>query len=70
MSDIREMRVFSADQITMPDSLPLILKELSKEVILKNPQNIPQFAKEHFKSKLREQGYTDADFEKMEQKVE
>ena len=33
MSDIREMRIFSAEQIVVPTDLPTILKEWSKAVI-------------------------------------
>ena len=32
MADLREMRIFSADQIEVPDDLPGILKDYSKEV--------------------------------------
>jgi hypothetical protein len=31
MADVREMRIFSADQIVVPEDLPQILKEFSKE---------------------------------------
>ena len=34
MADLREMRIFSADQIEVPDDLPGILKNYSKEVNL------------------------------------
>ena len=37
MADIREMRIFSADQIEVPKDLPEILKNFSKEVIRNNP---------------------------------
>ena len=63
MADIREMRVFSADKINVPEELPTILKELSKDVIVNNPQNVIAFAKEHFKKKLLQQGYTEQELQ-------
>ena len=46
MADIKEMRIFSAEQITVPDELPGILKNYSKEVIRKNPSDIIKFSKD------------------------
>ena len=37
MADVREMRIFSADYIVVPEDLPAILKEYSKAVIRSNP---------------------------------
>ena len=51
MADVREMRIFSADQIRVPEELPQILKEFSKEVIRQNPNDIVQFSKEYFEMK-------------------
>tara|TARA_B110001450_G_C17612959_1_gene478039 strand:+ start:75 stop:236 length:162 start_codon:yes stop_codon:yes gene_type:complete len=51
MADVREMRIFSADQITVPEELPEILKDFSKEVIRNNPTDINQFCKEYFEKK-------------------
>jgi len=48
MADIKEMRIFSADQIIVPDDLPAILKNYSKEVIRKNPTDIIKFSREYF----------------------
>jgi hypothetical protein len=45
------MRIFSADQIVVPEELPEILKEFSKEVIRQNPSDIVQFSKEYFEMK-------------------
>lgn len=55
MADVREMRIFSADQIQVPEELPQILKEFSKEVIRENPADIVQFSKEYFEAKCAEQ---------------
>jgi hypothetical protein len=51
MADVREMRIFSADQIVVPEELPQILKEFSKEVIRQNPDDIVQFSKDYFENK-------------------
>jgi hypothetical protein len=46
--DVREMRIFSADQIVVPEDLPTILKNFSKEVIRSNPANLVKFSREYF----------------------
>ena len=33
MADVKEQRIFCADQIEVPDDFPSILKNFSKEVI-------------------------------------
>ena len=55
MADVREMRIFSADQIEVPDKLPEILKDFSKEVIRSNPPDIIAFSREYFETKAAEQ---------------
>lgn len=55
MADVREMRIFSADQIVVPDELPQILKDFSKEVIRQNPNDVVQFSKEYFEMKHKVQ---------------
>eukprot|EP00343_Euplotes_focardii_P002262 CAMPEP_0205807734 /NCGR_PEP_ID=MMETSP0205-20121125/11502_1 /ASSEMBLY_ACC=CAM_ASM_000278 /TAXON_ID=36767 /ORGANISM="Euplotes focardii, Strain TN1" /LENGTH=72 /DNA_ID=CAMNT_0053082337 /DNA_START=20 /DNA_END=238 /DNA_ORIENTATION=- len=60
MADLREMRIFSADQIEVPDDLPGILKDYSKEVIRNNPEDIYAFSRKYFEEMLkkREKGET------------
>ena len=53
MADVREMRIFSADQIVVPEDLPAILKEFSKEVIRQNPTDLVQFSKDYFEAKYK-----------------
>ena len=48
MADVREMRIFSAEQINVPPTLPEILKDFSKEVIRSNPTNLVTFSREYF----------------------
>lgn len=38
MSNVREMRIFSAEQILVPDNFPKILKDYTKEVVRKGIQ--------------------------------
>lgn len=54
MADVREMRIFSAEQIVVPEELPEILKDYSKEVIRSNPNDIVKFSKEYFTRKAAE----------------
>lgn len=54
MANVREMRIFSADQIVVPPELPNILKEYSKEVIRENPADLVAFSKEYFEMKVAE----------------
>ena len=48
MADIKEMRIFCAEQIEVPDALPEILKNYSKAVIRNNPENIIAFSRKYF----------------------
>ena len=50
MADIKEMRIFCAEQIEVPDALPEILKNYSKAVIRENPENIISFSRKYFES--------------------
>ena len=54
MADVKEMRIFSAEQIEVPPTLPEILKNFSKEVIRNNPENLIKFSREYFEAKAAE----------------
>ena len=54
MADVREMRIFSAEQIEVPQDLPTILKDYSKEVIRANPKDLIKFSREYFERKATE----------------
>ena len=56
MADIKEMRIFCAEQIVVPDDLPALLKNYSKEVIRANPQNIYAFSARYFETLLKNKG--------------
>lgn len=45
MADIKEMRIFCAEQIEVPPELPDILKNYSKAVIRANPKDIVDFSR-------------------------
>jgi hypothetical protein len=54
MADVREMRIFSAEQIEVPADFPAIIKEYTKEVIRNDPKDIIKFSREYFEQKLNE----------------
>ena len=45
MADVKEMRIFCAEQIEVPPQLPEILKNYSKAVIRNNPNDIVDFSR-------------------------
>lgn len=58
MADVREQRIYCAEQIVVPDELPNILKHYSKAVIKENPgspEEIISFSAKYFKDLLLEQ---------------
>ena len=44
MADVREERIYCAEQIVVPYDLPSLLKHYSKEVIRQSPGNIIEFS--------------------------
>jgi predicted hydrocarbon binding protein len=54
MADVKEMRIFCAEQIEVPETLPDILKNYSKAVIRANPENIISFSRKYFEDKKAE----------------
>lgn len=55
MADVREQRIYCAEQIVVPDELPNILKHYSKAVIKENPANIIAFSAKYFRGLLDQQ---------------
>jgi hypothetical protein len=47
MADVKEMRIFCAEQIQVPETLPEILKNYSKAVIRNNPEDIIAFSRKY-----------------------
>ena len=71
MSNVKEMRIFSADQINVPDEFPKILKDFIKDIIKKNNnEDVVKFSKEYFENLLKERGYFDDHLEKVNQKLQ
>ena len=66
MADVREMRIFSAEQIIVQDELPKILKDFTKEIIRKNPEDIIKFGRQYFEQLLKENGYFDDNLDKLQ----
>ncbi|CDW76891.1 protein kinase domain containing protein [Stylonychia lemnae] len=66
MSNVKEMRIFSAEQIIVQDDFPKILKDFTKEIIRKNPDDITKFGREYFEQVLKERGYFDDHLEKLQ----
>ena len=71
MADIREMRIFSADQINVQENLPVVLLKYSKEVIRQNPADIVKFSRQYFEQLLKDEGYFEqtSDHVEVSQKV-
>ena len=62
MSNVKDMRIFSAEQIEVPDEFPGILKNFIKEVVRRQPteEEHVSFSRQYFEDLLRERGYFDA----------
>ena len=54
--DVREMRIFSAEQIEVPDAFPGILKNFVKEVVRAQPDEIVSFSRQYFEDLLKARG--------------
>ena len=63
MADVKEMRIFCAEQIEVPESLPEILKNYSKAVIRNNPENIISFSRKYFEDLKEEKDKNKKDSE-------
>ena len=66
MSDVRQMRIFSAEQIEVPDDFPGILKNFTKEVVRANPENMIAFSRQYFEEMLKARGEKSAARGQME----
>eukprot|EP00826_Nyctotherus_ovalis_P006733 TRINITY_DN11622_c0_g2_i3.p1 TRINITY_DN11622_c0_g2~~TRINITY_DN11622_c0_g2_i3.p1 ORF type:complete len:105 (-),score=25.62 TRINITY_DN11622_c0_g2_i3:126-404(-) len=54
MADEKQRRIFSAEQIAVPDDMPSILKNYAKEVIKHNPSDLVQFSRAYFERLMKE----------------
>lgn len=55
MQDVREQRIYCAEQIFVPDDLPLIMKNFTKAAIREQPKNLLSFAIAHFEEEVKRQ---------------
>ena len=65
MANVKDMRIFSAEQIIVQDEFPKILKDFTKEIVRKSPENPVKFAKSYFEAMLKERGYFEDHLEKL-----
>ena len=56
MSDVRQMRIFAAEQIEVPDAFPGILKNFIKEVVREQPEQLVTFSRQYFENLLKARG--------------
>ena len=52
MANVKELRIFSAEQIIVPDDFPGILKNFTKEIVRNSPENVISFARTYFEQIL------------------
>ncbi len=71
MADVKEQRIFAAEQIVVPDDFPGLLKNYVKSVIKGgvSPEDLVRFSREHFEERLRNRGYEFPDAGDEEGKV-
>ncbi len=50
MQDFEQQRIYCAEQIFVPDELPLIMKNYSKAVIKNQPEDLLEFSLNYFKT--------------------
>ena len=62
MSNVKDMHIFAAEQIDVPDDFPGILKNFIKEVVRRQPaeEEFVSFSRQYFEELLRERGYFNA----------
>ena len=69
MASIKDMHIFAAEQIEVPDDFPGILKNFIKEVVRKQPsqEEFYTMSRQYFENKLNERGFFNApDRQKVE----
>ena len=66
MSNVKDMRIFAAEQIIVPDEFPKILKDYTKEVVRKGVSgeaDIVKFSLAYFEQLLRDRAESGAQYE-------
>ena len=59
--DVRQMRIFAAEQIEVPDEFPGILKNFVKEVVRNQPENMVEFSRQYFETLFKERNKVGAE---------
>ena len=67
MAHVGELRIFSAEQILVPDEFPKVLKDFTKEIVRKSPEDIVKFGRLYFEQLLRDRGYFDDHLSRVQQ---
>ena len=66
MSDVHDQRIFTAEQIEVPDDFPGLLKNFIKEVFRSQLDNVAKFSRKYFEALLKARGkYTEIMREKV-----
>jgi hypothetical protein len=55
MQDLKDQRIYCAEQIYVPDELPVIMKNFSKAIIRNQPKNLVKFSLDYFKEQYENQ---------------
>ena len=70
MADVKQMRIFCAEQIEVPETLPEILKNYSKRVIRENPEDLVDFSRKYFEELRAQRDKIKNETEKVSKVVE
>ena len=70
MADVKQMRIFCAAQIEVPETLPEILKNYSKRVIRENPEDLVDFSRKYFEELRAQRDKIKNETEKVSKVVE
>ena len=52
MQNVKDQRIYCAEQIYIPEELPLILKNYAKTVIKAQPEDLTDFSAEYFAAEI------------------
>lgn len=55
MQDFKDQRIYCAEQIYVPENLPTIMKNYSKEVIRNQPRNLVEFSLNYFQAQYEKE---------------
>ena len=70
MADLKEMYIFSPEQIVVPEDLIPLIKTYSKAVIRSNPENLISFSREYFEKIIKSKAEASPPFHSYVPQVE